>query len=100
MILANMLTTNEIVYALVSVLLGFLVGYIVKHIIKIAVAIVAIIIILIAIGAINPHTVIPSIETLTSYLPQIKEYVSQILPYLPYNSLLFIIGFVIGLWKG
>jgi len=95
-----MIPTSEIAYALVSVLLGLLVGYLVKNIIKIGLTILAIIIILIAIGAISPHTVISGIETVTSYTPQIEKYVSQILTYLPYNSLLFIIGFVIGLWKG
>ncbi|MFP3200756.1 hypothetical protein DDW09_00705 [Sulfolobus sp. SCGC AB-777_L09] len=95
-----MIPTSEIAYALVSVLLGLLVGYLVKNIIKIGLTILAIIIILIAIGVISPHTVISGIETVTSYTPQIEEYVSQILTYLPYNSLLFIIGFVIGLWKG
>jgi uncharacterized membrane protein (Fun14 family) len=95
-----MIPTSEIAYALVSVLLGLLVGYLVKNIIKIGLTILAIIIILIAIGTISPHTVISGIETVTSYTPQIEEYVSQILTYLPYNSLLFIIGFVIGLWKG
>ncbi|MFP3226991.1 MAG: hypothetical protein RXQ80_08760 [Sulfolobaceae archaeon] len=95
-----MIPTSEIAYALVSVLLGLLVGYLVKNIIKIGLTILAIIIILIAIGVISPHTVISGIETITSYTPQIEEYVSQILTYLPYNSLLFIIGFVIGLWKG
>ncbi|MFP3259382.1 MAG: hypothetical protein RXQ22_00500 [Sulfolobus sp.] len=95
-----MIPTSEIAYALVSVLLGLLVGYLVKNIIKIGLTILAIIIILIAIGVISPHTVISGIETVTSYTPQIEEYVSRILTYLPYNSLLFIIGFVIGLWKG
>jgi uncharacterized membrane protein (Fun14 family) len=95
-----MISTSEIAYALVSVLLGLLVGYLVKNIIKIGLTILAIIIILIAIGVISPHTVISGIETVTSYTPQIEEYISQILTYLPYNSLLFIIGFVIGLWKG
>ncbi|MDT7876546.1 MAG: hypothetical protein RXR59_04910 [Sulfolobus sp.] len=95
-----MIPTSEIAYALVSVLLGLLVGYLVKNIIKIGLTILAIIIILIAIGVISPHTVISGIETVTGYTPQIEEYVSKILTYLPYNSLLFIIGFVIGLWKG
>ena len=95
-----MIPTSEIAYALVSVLLGLLVGYLVKNIIKIGLTILAIIIILIAIGAISPHTVISGIETVTNYTPQIEKYVSQILTYLPYNSLLFIIGFAIGLWKG
>ena len=95
------ITKGEIVYAIVSFLLGLLIGYLVKNIIKIGIVLLAIVVLLILIGAISPHTVESFVEsTASSAIPQAEHYVTEILTYIPYNSIIFIIGFIIGLVKG
>ncbi|AAY80563.1 hypothetical protein [Sulfolobus acidocaldarius] len=91
---------TEIVMAIVAFVLGFLVGYLIKNVIKIGIIVLAIIVILIAIGVVSPHTVVSGLQSMGVYATQAEQYVSRIINYLPYNSILFIIGFVIGLVKG
>ncbi len=94
------ITTTEIISLVVAFVIGLLVGYIVKNAVKIGIAILAIIIVLIAVGALSPSTVEHALVALGQKLAQAEGEVNSYLGYLPYNSIAFIIGFVIGLVKG
>jgi hypothetical protein len=85
---------------LVPLLLGFLVGIVAKAAVKIGVAIAIIIIILIAVGFLTPNDVIQPLVQLVESGPRIAPKVQQIAGYLPYSSITFILGLIIGFFKG
>lgn len=95
-----MITESEIISMIVAFILGLLIGLLIKKIIQIGLIIIAIIIILIAIGALSPSTVIHGLESLGVYASSAESFVKSEISILPYNSILFIIGLIIGLVKG
>jgi len=99
-VLAPDASITFVVALLVPLVIGFLVGMIAKEALKIGVAIAAIILLLIVTGFITPNQVIQPLVQLVRSGPSLASKVSQIAGYLPYSSLTFIIGFVIGLFKG
>ena len=95
-----MITESQIISLVVAFILGLLIGLLIKKIIQIGLIILAIIIILIAIGTLSPSTVIHGLESLGVYASEAESFVGKELSILPYNSIAFIIGLVIGLIKG
>ncbi|MGD0637925.1 MAG: hypothetical protein ABSA72_07785 [Nitrososphaerales archaeon] len=85
---------------LVPLILGFLVGIIGKAAIRIGAAIAVIIVILIVLGFLTPNQVIQPLVQLVRSGPSLTSKVSQVAGYLPYSSITFIVGFVIGFFKG
>ena len=85
---------------LVPLVLGFLVGIVAKEAIKIGVAIAVIVVILIVTGFVTPSQVIQPLVQLARSGPSLATKVSQIAGYLPYSTLTFIVGFVVGFFKG
>ena len=85
---------------LVPLILGFLVGIIAKGLMKVGVAIALIILILIALGTITPSQVIGPLVSLFRSGSAYTTKVSQISGYLPYSSLTFLVGVVVGFFKG
>ena len=94
------LTEGQILSIVIALILGFLTGLLVKKIIEVGVLILAITVILIAIGVISPAEVTHAIGSLNSYL-NVNQIMSFINEYhlIPYDSVGFIIGFVVGLIK-
>jgi uncharacterized membrane protein (Fun14 family) len=93
-------TASEVIQLVVAFLLGLLIGFLVRNVIKIGLILLAIVIILIVAGYVTPTQVESLIN---STLANFHSYVSSgqnYLSYLPYNSLAFVIGFIIGLVKG
>ncbi len=84
----------------VPLILGFLVGIIAKAAIKIAIALVVIILLLIAVGFIQPSQVIQPLVQLFRSGPSVISKADQIAGYLPYSSITFIVGFVVGFFRG
>ena len=85
---------------LVPLVLGFLVGIIGKAAVKIGVAIAVIIIILIMVGFLSPNQIIQPVVQLVRSGPSLATKVNQVAGYLPYSSITFIVGFVVGFFKG
>ena len=85
---------------LVPLVLGFLVGIVAKAAVKIGVAIAVIILILMVTGFITPSQVIQPVVELVRSGPTVATKVSQLAGYLPYSSMTFMVGFVVGLFKG
>lgn len=85
---------------LIGLVLGFLVGVVARAVAMAGVALLAIILILIALGIIEPSQVIQPVLKYIRSGPALVEWVNRIAGYLPYTSLTFIIGFVIGIFKG
>jgi hypothetical protein len=85
---------------LIPLVLGFLVGVVAKAAIQIGVAIAIILLVLIAVGFITPNQLIQPIIGLIKGGPGLATKAEQIGGYLPYSSITFIIGLVIGFFKG
>lgn len=83
----------------VPFIIGLLIGVIIKKALKLAIAIIALIIVLVVFGYITlPFEDI--MAAAMSILPKIQEQLGPLINVIPYSSVTFIIGLVIGLWKG
>lgn len=94
------LTSGSIISLIVAFVLGLLIGFLIKKIVQIGIILLAIIVILIAIGVLSPSTVQNVLIHLGQSASQVEGKVTAYLNLLPYNSIVFIIGLVIGLVKG
>src|ERR1700722_1110198 len=82
---------------LVPLIIGFLVGIIAKYAIKIGIAIAVIVIILIVVGFVTPNQIIqPLVQFFEKSGLSLAPKVAEIAGCLPYSSITFIIGFVVG----
>lgn len=94
------ITLTDVVSVIIAFVLGLLVGLLIKKVIQIGLIVLAIVIILIAIGLISPSTIEHALMTLGQEASTAKSEMSTYLNLLPYNSIFFIIGFIIGIIKG
>jgi len=97
------LSTAFIVALVVPLILGVIVGFIMKSLIKIGIAIAVLIIVLILIGVLTPNQVITPIVALIKAgvsNPTLANEARRFAGYLPYSSIAFIVGLVIGFLKG
>jgi len=89
-----------IIPIVVPFIIGLMAGAIAKRVLKLAIAIIALILILGAIGYIQ----LPSLQSImkqsSEYLPKLQSHAGPLTNILPYSSVTFITGFVLGLWKG
>ncbi len=85
---------------LLTLVLGFLIGALTKAVIKVGVIILVLVVVLIALGFIEPDQIIQPVVKYIESGPAVTEKVNQIAGYLPYSSLTFIVGFLIGFFKG
>ena len=84
---------------LIPLVLGFLVGTVVKGALKVGAAIAIIVILLIFVGMLTPSQVIQPIVSAFKSGHALVSKVNQIAGYLPYSSILFIIGLAVGFFK-
>ncbi|MDT7861786.1 MAG: hypothetical protein RRA45_06200 [Saccharolobus sp.] len=94
------ITTSGIVSLVIAFILGLLIGLLIRKVIQIGLILLAIVIILIAIGYISPQDVINFLHTVSSKLPYILSKAEELKLIIPYDSIAFIIGFIIGIIKG
>ena len=84
----------------IPLVLGLIVGIIIKRTMKLLLVIVLLIVVLVAIG----FTTLPSLTDVSNaalkYLPTIWADAGPLINLLPYSSITFIIGLILGLWKG
>jgi hypothetical protein len=99
-VLAPDASVTFIVALLVPLLLGFLVGIVAKAAVKIGIAIAIIILLLIVVGFITPGQVIQPLVGLAESGPSLIAKANQVAGFLPYSSITFILGLVIGFFKG
>lgn len=94
------LSTTFLAALLVPLILGFLVGIIAKGLLKVGIAIALLVIVLIAIGTITPGQVIGPVVALFRSGQGYTTKVDQITGYLPYSSVTFLVGLVVGFFRG
>lgn len=97
------LTTIPWVLTVATFVIGVFVGVIVKKILKLAMAIVVLIILLVVTGFLSLTLSVPTaivIYRVFSQAPQVSTQIRDLAALLPLSSLAFIIGAVVGFWKG
>jgi len=98
-ILPPALNTTFILSLLVPVVIGFLVGMIIKSALKIGAAVAIIVLLLIFGGVLTPSQVIQPLLGLAKSGPALTTAVNRVAGYLPYSSVMFLIGLAIGFFK-
>ncbi|MEM3387664.1 MAG: hypothetical protein QXN08_08380 [Nitrososphaerales archaeon] len=94
---------EEIAWVIPTVLpfiIGLIVGVIIKRAIKLILAIVVLFVVLVAIGYLQMPSMEELMKTALAYLPLIQSEAGPLINFIPYTSISFIIGLLIGLWKG
>ena len=84
---------------LIPLVLGFLVGVVIKTALKVGAAIAIIIILLLFAGMLTPSQVIQPVMSLFRSGSGLTTKVAQLAGYLPYSSILFIIGLAVGFFR-
>jgi uncharacterized membrane protein (Fun14 family) len=88
-----------IVPVIIPAIIGLLVGVIVKHSVKLMFSIAALMVLLVLTGFIS-LTFQDVFDQAMKFLPKIIQTGSGLIEMLPYSATTFIIGSVLGLWKG
>ncbi|BCU67592.1 hypothetical protein HS7_10290 [Sulfolobales archaeon HS-7] len=91
---------SGIVTIVVTFLLGLLIGVLVKELIKVGIVLLIIVVLLYALGYIHPSFIQYALHQAGVVAQQAYSYAQEYKNIIPYTSIAFIIGFVIGLWKG
>ncbi|MEM3383853.1 MAG: hypothetical protein QW698_07450 [Nitrososphaerales archaeon] len=89
-----------IIPIIVPLIIGLLIGIIIKRTIKLAIMVLILVLLLGALGYITLPSVQDVIQKASEYLPMIWKGAGGLINILPYSSITFIIGFLLGLWKG
>lgn len=84
---------------IVPFIIGLLVGFLIKHTLKLIIVIAALVIVLVVTGALSIGFS-DLYNKAMEFLPKLSETGSAWINILPYSSVAFIVGLVIGLWKG
>lgn len=88
-----------IIPVVVPFIIGLLVGLIIKRAITLVLALLILIIILVATGYVS-LTFQDLFDKAMRFLPRIIELGGSLQNVLPYSSATFLIGLLLGLWKG
>jgi hypothetical protein len=99
-ILPPSLSATFIVAALLPLVIGFVVGLLIKKILTIGLIIAAIILILIIVGYLSPDQVLKPLLGFLKSSSTVSGWIKRVAGYLPYTSLTFILGLIVGFLKG
>jgi len=85
---------------IIPLILGFLIGIVIKSAVKIGTAVVLIVIVLLVAGIVSPSQVIQPVVSLFKSGTALASKVDEVAGYLPYSSIGFLVGLVLGYLKG
>ncbi|BDR92187.1 hypothetical protein [Vulcanisaeta souniana] len=94
------LTLTQIVSIIGLFVLGLLVGILIRRLIGVALILLAIVILAMALGYLSPSTIAAILHYSGYAMATAYSKAQQFMGAIPYSSLAFIIGLVIGLIKG
>ena len=99
-ILLPNLSATFIIAALVPLVIGFIVGLLIKKVLKIGLIIAAIILLLIIAGFLSPNQVLKPLLGFLKSSSTASDWIKRVAGYLPYSSLTFVLGLIVGFLKG
>jgi hypothetical protein len=85
---------------LVTLAIGFLIGAVSRAFAKLGVVLLAVAVVLIALGFLEPNQLIQPVVKYVETGAEVVRKVNQITGYLPYFTLTFVAGLLIGFFKG
>lgn len=94
---------EEIAWVIPTILpfvIGLIIGVIIKRAIKLILAVIVLLLVLVAVGYLQMPTTEELMRIALTYLPLIQKEAGPLINFIPYTSISFIIGLLIGLWKG
>ncbi len=97
------LSITFLVAAIVPFILGFIVGIIIRSVFKIGIIIAGLIIVLILFGVLSPNQVLTPLASILksgATGTALTAYVERLAGYLPWTSLTFILGAIVGFLRG
>ena len=94
------LSATFIISVLVPLVIGFIVGLLIKTFLKIGLVIAVILLLLIIAGFLSPSQVLTPLIGFVKSGSTVAKWVNRVAGYLPYTSITFIVGLVIGFLKG
>jgi uncharacterized membrane protein (Fun14 family) len=94
------LSATFIIAALLPLIIGFIVGLLIKSFLKIGLLIAAILLLLIIAGFLSPDQVLKPILGFLKSSSAVSGWIERVAGYLPYTSLTFILGLIVGFLKG
>ncbi|ADN50165.1 hypothetical protein [Vulcanisaeta distributa] len=94
------LTLTQIISIIGLFVLGLLVGILIRRLIGVALVLLAIVILAIALGYLSPSTLVTLLHYAGYAMSVAYAKAQQFIGAIPYSSLAFIIGLIIGLIKG
>lgn len=99
-ILPPSLSATFIIAALLPLVIGFVVGLLIKKILTIGLIVAAIVLLLIVAGYLSPEQVLKPLLGFLKSSSTVSDWVKRVAGYLPYTSLTFILGLIVGFLKG
>jgi len=81
-------------------LIGLIIGIVVKRTIKLILALAALLIILVVVGYMQLPAISDIARAAMTYLPALWAEADPLINLLPYSSATFLIGLILGIWKG
>ena len=99
-ILPPSLSATFIIAALLPLAIGFVVGLLIKKILTIGLIVAAIILLLIIAGYLSPEQVLKPLLGFLKSSSTVSDWIKRVAGYLPYTSLTFILGLIVGFLKG
>jgi hypothetical protein len=99
-ILPPSLSTTFIIALVVPLVIGLIVGVLIRSFLEIGLIIAAIILVLIFFGFLSPDQVLKPILGFLKSGSTLSDWVNRVAGYLPYTSLTFIVGLIIGVLAG
>lgn len=94
------LSTTFLVAAILPLIIGFIVGVVIKSALKIGILLAVLVLVLIGLGIITPGQVIQPLLSLFRSGSALSAEAERVAGYLPYSSITFLVGLVIGFLKG
>lgn len=90
------LSTTFLVTVILPLAIGFVIGLLMKQVAKVGIVVAALILLLIIAGFISPEQVLKPIIGFLKSGSEAKEWVNRVAGYLPYASVTFIVGLIVG----
>jgi len=94
------LSVTFIVAALLPLVIGIIVGVLIKNFLEVGLVIAAILLVLIIAGFLSPDQVLKPLLGLLRSGSTVSDWVNRVAGYLPYTTLTFIVGLIIGFVVG
>ena len=94
------ISTTFVVTAIIPLAIGFVIGLLIRMMAKIGIVVAALVLLLIIAGFLSPDQVLKPLIGFLKSGSAVEGWIRRVAGYLPYASVTFIVGAIIGFLKG